>query len=218
MSDFELYFSLGLDHIADINAYDHILFLVALCAVYKLKDWKNVLVLVTAFTIGHSITLALSTLNIIVFSPNIIEKLIPITIMLTALLNIVWSRRGASNQFSTEILDDNSFQEAKEIETTDNGKLSQLVKYGIALSFGFIHGMGFSNYLKELLMGMDSGIVLPLFSFNLGVEAGQICIVLIILAISYIAMNIIKIKQRYWNWIVSCGTFLIALYLLFGLL
>lgn len=195
MGEFELYFNLGLQHIADIEAYDHILFLVALCAMYQLKDWKNVLILVTAFTIGHSITLALSTLDIVTIPANIIEMLIPVTIMLTAVFNLWSARRGIA--FS---------------------KSQQRTKYGIALFFGFIHGMGFSNYLKELLMGSDTSVTLPLFAFNVGVEVGQIGIVLTILIISFVVMNIIKVSQRYWNWIVSTVAFIIAGNLLLGLL
>lgn len=195
MGEFELYFNLGLQHIADLKAYDHILFLVALCAMYQLKDWKNVLILVTAFTIGHSITLALSVLEVISFPEDVIEILIPITIMLTALFNL-WSTR-------------------REVALS---KSQQRTKYGIALFFGFIHGIGFSNYLKFIIETSESNIVSSWIAFNIGVEAGQIGIILVILAISFVFMNVFKVPQRYWNWIVSTLAFIIAGNLLIGLL
>jgi hypothetical protein len=190
MTDFELYLRTGLSHIADVTAYDHILFIVALCAIYQFKDWKQTLVLVTAFTIGHSITLALATLGIVVFSGEIIEILIPITIMLTCIFNI--------------------FTISKEKSNTS-------LKYLLALSFGLIHGLGFSNYLTSLL-GEEENIIFPLFSFNLGIEIGQLMIVAIIMILGYIVMDIIKLSKSKWNWIVSSTAFIIATGLLIDLL
>ena len=137
MSTFETYLRLGFAHIANLNAYDHIIFIVALCAVYQLMQWKNVLVLVTAFTIGHSLTLALATLQIVTLPTNIIEFLIPLTIFFTALYNI----------FETEA-------------HLDRRKMR--INYGLALFFGLIHGLGFSNYLR-MLLGSEESIFLPLF-------------------------------------------------------
>lgn len=177
MSQFELYFTIGKDHILDYaHGYDHILFIVALCAVYLMRDWKKILILVTAFTIGHSITLALSTLNIISVNQELIEFLIPVTIFITA----------ASNIFrSTELSDRTTY-----------------INYGYALFFGLVHGLGFSNYLKTIL-GKSGNIVTPLFAFNVGLELGQIIIVSIFLIISFILVDLFTVNRRDWKMVLS---------------
>lgn len=176
---FQTYLELGFKHISDITAYDHILFIVALCAIYKLSEWKKVAILVTAFTIGHSITLALAALDVISFSKKVIELLIPVTIILTCLYNIFMTKSDES-------------------DTVFNKKIS--INYGFAMFFGLIHGMGFSNFLKATLMpGEESQLVKQLFAFNIGIELGQLMIVAIILVVSFIAFNLLKIKQSYWN-------------------
>lgn len=176
MSEFQAYLSLGFDHITDPNGYDHILFVIALCAIYAFRDWKKVLVLVTAFTVGHSVTLALSTLKLITYSSALIELLIPITIFITAVSN-----------FS-----ENSLGEPK----------SPKLRYILAASFGLIHGMGFSNYLRSLL-GEQESIVMPLFSFNVGLELGQLFIVAMALAIASFFLELLKIKRLTWNHLIS---------------
>lgn len=181
---FEVYFKIGLKHIADLAAYDHILFIIALCAVYRLKQWKSILILVTAFTIGHSVTLALSALNIVKVNSAVIEFLIPVTIVLTALYNVIFD----ANQKIKPSLKQLNF------------------KYLIALFFGLIHGMGFSNYFKALL-GQEANITLPLFAFNIGIEAGQLIIVAVMLVIAIIAMEIFKASQKAWNLFVSGAAF-----------
>ena len=188
MSEFELYLTVGRDHILDINGYDHILFLVALCAIYRLQQWRILLVLVTAFTIGHSLTLALSVFGYTIFSPSVIEFLIPVTILLTAVYNIFQAR-----------------------EKKPEEKL--MVNYAMALFFGFIHGMGFSNYLRALL-GEEESIWLPLLAFNIGLEIGQIIIVAVLLGISYLVMNIGKVRQQAWQLSVSAVAGLMAVYLI----
>lgn len=170
MQDFPLYFDLGLHHILDWNGYDHILFVVALCGIYMLKDWKKVLVLVTAFTIGHSLTLALSVLNMVHLNTSLIEFLIPVTILVTALSNIISKKT-----------------KPKSIK----------LKYFFALIFGLIHGMGFSSYLKSLL-GKSTSIIAELLAFNIGLEMGQVVIVAITLFLSFILIQIVKI--RLWDW------------------
>lgn len=167
---FSLYFSLGFDHIADLNGYDHILFLIAICVVYVLKDWKKVLILVTAFTIGHSATLALATLNILYVPTELIEFLIPITILLSAFF-VFFDR---SDEFS---------------------KKQHILKYFAALFFGLIHGLGFSNYLRALL-GSEEDILLPLFSFNVGLEIGQILIVSVYLLTASVLISYLKVIRR----------------------
>jgi len=188
MSIFQFYLSLGIEHIADFRGFDHILFLLALCATYDLNHWKKVLILVTAFTIGHSLTLILATLNLIHFSSAIVEFLIPITIILTCIGNFLQK----SDKTSQKI---------------------HFFKYGIALFFGLIHGLGFSQYLRSLL-GIENNIVGPLFSFNLGLEIGQIIIVFIVLIITWLLVHVIKIKRREWNLVLSGAGVGISLLLL----
>ncbi|PWK26432.1 HupE/UreJ protein [Arcicella aurantiaca] len=180
MSDFEIYLPLGFQHITDINGYDHILFVVALCAIFRLKDWKKVAFLVTAFTIGHSITLALATLNLITYSSKLIELLIPITIFLTCILNF--------------------FHKSAEY-SLDKEKPS-VFRYPMAMIFGLIHGMGFSNYLRSLL-GKEESIWQPLLAFNLGLEIGQLVIVAISLTISSLLLDLFRVKKHDWNLILS---------------
>jgi len=188
MSTFETYLRLGFTHIANLNAYDHIIFIVALCAVYQIAQWKNILVLVTAFTIGHSSTLALATLKIIALPIKIIEFLIPVTIFLTALYNV--------------------FENTARV---DQRKMR--INYGLAMFFGLIHGLGFSNYLRMLLGGEES-ILLPLFSFNVGLEVGQLIIVFLTMSAAFVAMNIFHAKHREWNLFISGGAAGISLILM----
>ena len=177
MNSLSFYIKLGFEHISDFAGYDHMLFLLALCAIYRIQEWKSILILVTAFTIGHSVTLVLSSLDILIIQSNIIEFLIPITIFLTALNNVIGSN-------------------SKE-------KRSKMNKnYVMALFFGFIHGMGFSNYFKALLMD-SSSITLPLLGFNIGIELGQIIVVFFIVSVAYLFLNKLKVRHRDWNVFVS---------------
>lgn len=189
MSTFEIYFTLGKEHILDYaNGYDHILFVLALCAIYLVQDWKKILILVTAFTVGHSITLALATLDVIAVSSTWVEFLIPLTVFATAV----------SNLFRKE---DNLSEKPVSIN------------YVLALFFGLIHGMGFSNYLKSLL-GRQESIGMPLFAFNVGLEIGQIIIVGLFLAVSFIAVNLAGANRRDWKMIISSAVAGIALMLM----
>jgi hypothetical protein len=183
MQAFSIFFELGWLHILDWQGYDHILFVAALCGVYMIYDWKKILILVTAFTIGHSFSLALSVFNLISIPSNVVEFFIPVTIMATALINI----------FSKKV--------TKE-------KISPI--YVLALLFGIVHGLGFSNYLKNLL-GKSSNIISELLAFNLGLEFGQIIIVLSVLIVSFVAINRLKLKKREWNLFLSSAIFGIAL-------
>jgi len=183
-----MYFELGLDHILHIDAIDHILFIVALCAIYRWTEWKKVAILVSAFTIGHSITLGLAALNIIVFPKDLIEKLIPLTIIISCIYNILsWDRLQQNNSNIN-------------------------INYFFALFFGLIHGMGFSNILKSLLVP-GQNLIKPLFSFNLGIEVGQLIIVFLILIVAFVVMDIFKIKQRNWAFLVSIIAGFWAIYL-----
>lgn len=177
MSEFTFYFDLGLDHILDFRAYDHIAFIIAFAALYQISDLKKVLILVTAFTIGHSITLALATLRLISVNMDLVEFLIPVTIFITALSNLLVNEKAIHHR-----------------------KLH--VNYLLAGLFGLIHGLGFSNYLQAIL-GKDESIIGQLFAFNVGLEAGQIIIVGIFLIISFLAVSLFGVVRRDWKMIVS---------------
>ncbi|MEO8403800.1 MAG: HupE/UreJ family protein [Chitinophagaceae bacterium] len=170
MGDFGFYFTLGWEHIISKNALDHQLFIAALTAIYLLKDWKRVLVLVTAFTIGHSLTLALSVLDIVRFSSAWVEFLIPLTIAITACSNFFQKKFTAR---------------------------SVRINYFLALFFGLIHGMGFANAVR-FFMAKDQSLGWSLFGFNLGLEAGQIAVVVVLLLISWLVVSILKLNRRWW--------------------
>jgi hypothetical protein len=177
------YFTEGWRHIISTDALDHQLFILVLAAVYTIKDWKQVLVLVTAFTIGHSITLALSTLNIIQVPTEWVEFLIPCTIVITAAFNFF------SKDFNPNRIRWN---------------------YALALFFGLIHGLGFANTLRFML-AKDENLAWPLLQFNLGLEAGQIVVVLGILLAAYLFIYFVKLNRRYWVWLLSSAGFIVAL-------
>ena len=185
---FSDFFKLGLDHILDPNGYDHILFVTVLCALYEIKQWKKILILVTAFTLGHSLTLALAALDIVNVNSTLIEWLIPVTIIITGIFNLVSTRKNIDNQ-------------------------NVLVNYLLALGFGLIHGLGFSNYFKAIL-GNEESVVQPLFAFNIGVEAGQIFIVTIVMTIGYVLMNLFRLPKKYWTIPISLIAILLSIYLL----
>ncbi|MBK0378914.1 HupE/UreJ family protein [Mucilaginibacter segetis] len=182
MSDLVFYFSLGWKHIISTEALDHQLFILALASVYTFKDIKQVLILVTAFTIGHSLTLALSVLDVIRFPSKWVEFLIPCTIFITALNNILQiNKKGRSAK----------------------------INYYLALGFGLIHGMGFANAIR-IMLAKDQSIGMGLFGFNIGLEAGQIVVVAIILIFALIFLNFVKIKRRDWIFFLSSGVFALA--------
>ena len=180
-SAFEIYLKIGFEHIINVEAYDHILFIIALSAVYQLVEWKKVVVLATAFTVGHSMTLALAIFDVVRFPSEVIEFLIPVTILITALYNILPQKKMAHPV--TKWLN---------------------LNYLLALIFGFIHGMAFSNELKAMQFpGQESETVKQLLGFNLGVELAQLMIISAILLVSFVAFNKLKINQREWNLFIS---------------
>jgi HupE/UreJ protein len=183
MSDFSFYFTMGWEHIISWDALDHLLFIAALSAIYLLKDWKQVLILVTAFTIGHSLTLALSVLDVFRFPGKWVEFLIPCTIVITSITNFF------QKKFTPK---------------------SIRINYFLALFFGLIHGMGFANTIRFIL-AKDQSLAVGLLGFNLGLEAGQIVVVLILLIIAWIFISVFKIKRREWVLFLSAGVFSIAL-------
>ena len=177
MSEFSVFLKLGFDHISDLQAYDHMLFVTTLCAVYRPEDWRKIALLVTAFTVGHSVTLALSALDVIRVPVALVELLIPFTIFLTALYNV----SGLS-------------------ERTFSVKLHW--NYALALFFGLIHGMGFANYFRGLFGDMGS-VVKPLLAFNLGIELGQLLIVAVFFGFYLALRKIVAIEHRSWNQFIS---------------
>ena len=183
MQDFLFYLQLGLEHIISKDALDHQLFILALIAIFSFRDWKKVLILVTAFTIGHSLTLVLSALDVFRFPSDWVEFLIPCTIVFTALDNIIFSK--------------------------NEKKLIQL-NYYLALLFGLIHGMGFANSVRMMLAN-EQDITLPLFGFNVGLELGQIVVVAIALFIHYIFSEVLKLSNKIWIYIISVPIFIFAL-------
>lgn len=175
MGNFNFYFTEGWEHIISKEALDHILFIVALGIIYTLKQWKQVLILVTAFTIGHSVTLVLSTLDIIRFPSEWTEFLIPCTIVLTAFMNFF------QKDFTTR---------------------SIRINYFLALLFGFIHGMGFANTIR-MMLARDQDLGWSLFAFNVGLEAGQIVLVTVLLLLTYLIVDLLKVKRRWWVILIS---------------
>lgn len=168
MQDFLFYLNLGWEHIISLDALDHQLFVLALIAVYSFNDLKKILILITAFTIGHSITLALSTFDIIRINSAWVEFLIPLTIVLTSLNNIF-------------------IRNKKQSQNRGN--------YYLALIFGLIHGMGFANTARVMIAKSQS-IAIPLLGFNIGLELGQIAIVFGILMLLFILLKIFKVNQK----------------------
>jgi hypothetical protein len=189
MSVFGMYLQLGFEHIMNFRAYDHILFIITLCAVYQISELKHVIVLVTAFTIGHSATLVLATLNIIHINSKLVEFLIPLTIFITAIANI-------------------------SLKKTDYSVGLHRFKYLTSMFFGLIHGLGFSNYLRSLL-GNEESIIKPLFAFNLGLEMGQLIVVSGILLLSFILINLGKMHKREWTLVLSGAGLGVSLILMF---
>jgi hypothetical protein len=180
LPDFWFNFQLGIEHILDPNGYDHILFVLALCVVYNYREWKQVAWLVTAFTLGHSLTLALATFRILNVSSDLIEFLIPITIVITCFINF-------TNQPETSV-------------PVHRRKTNQ--RYILAAVFGLIHGLGFSNFLRSILP-RDVSIWKPLLAFNLGLEIGQLVIVATALLIGYLLVERVKVPRREWILVVS---------------
>lgn len=178
MSDFWIYSSIGLKHVLNIHAYDHVLFLLALTVPYEFKSWKRILILVSLFTLGHTLALLLSVFNIVTIKVAIVEFLIPITILIAALFNIFSAGKSSKKDNITFI--------------------------GIVtVFFGIIHGLGFSNYFNTILSGKPSDKLLPLFEFALGIEAAQIIVVIFSLLLAYVVQTLFKFSKRDWTLTIS---------------
>ncbi|MCM5662348.1 HupE/UreJ family protein [Galbibacter mesophilus] len=177
MDQFWFYFKLGLDHVLDINAYDHVLFFIALIVPYTFANWKKILWLVTMFTIGHTLSLILATYGVVRISSSLVECLIPVTIFITAVFNIFTAGKGAKNE-----------------------------KFGLTffttLFFGLIHGLGFSTYFKQIVASSSNKII-PLLEFALGIEASQIIVALVVLIIGFLIQSVFRFNKRDWIMVTS---------------
>jgi HupE / UreJ protein len=193
INDFTFYFNFGWRHIISWDALDHILFIVSLSAIYLLANYKQVLILVTAFTIGHSITLVLSVYNVVYVKESVVEFLIPLTIMITCVFNFLHKKKTSS--------------------------IVQ-INYLLALFFGLIHGLAFAATIKFML-AKNEAFGWCFFSFNIGLEFGQIAVVTAILLLSYFLIRkfelkwfkkiiIVQIKQNWWVWALSAISFIVA--------
>jgi hypothetical protein len=178
MPDFWVYFEVGMRHVLNIFSYDHVLFLIALSVPYEFKDWKKILLLVSLFTVGHTITLLLSVYGIIVVKVNLIEFLIPITILITALFHLFTIGKSAKNESINAI----AF---------------------ITLFFGIIHGLGYATYFKSLIVGTSDSKLLPLLEFATGIEGAQIIVVLITLIAAYCLQTLFRFSKRDWTLVMS---------------
>ncbi|WP_264560129.1 HupE/UreJ family protein [Flavobacterium sp. N2270] len=186
MSQFWLYFKLGLDHVLDIHAYDHVMFLIALMVPYAFKDWKRIFLLVSLFTLGHTLSLILSVFGTVVIAPKYVEFLIPITILITAVFHLFTAGKSSRKESISFVA-------------------------VVTLFFGIIHGLGFSNYFNSILPGSAADKLLPLLEFALGIEASQIIVVFVVLVISYIAQTFFRFSKRDWALVLSA--FIIGLVL-----
>lgn len=178
MSEFWIYFEIGMRHVLDIRAYDHVLFLIALTVPYAFKDWKRVLILISVFTIGHTLALLLSVYGVVIIKANLIEFLIPITILVTAIFHLFTAGKSSKNE-SISII---GF---------------------ITLFFGIIHGLGFANYFKSILAGSASDKLLPVLEFATGIEAAQLVVVFVVLIVSYIVQTFFRFSKRDWTLVMS---------------
>jgi HupE / UreJ protein len=179
MTDFWLYFTIGLRHVLDVNAYDHVLFLLVLTVPYMFKDWRNVLVLVTVFTLGHTAALMLSVYGVLTIKASFVEFLIPITILITALYNIFAASKKAAK----------------------GGNINFLAI--TTLFFGIIHGLGFSNYFSNMLLAGSEAKLAPLLEFALGIEAAQLIVVLFTLVLAFICQGFLRVQKRDWILVLS---------------
>lgn len=178
MDQFWNYFQIGLKHILNVYAYDHVLFLIALAIPFSFKDWKRILVLTTLFTLGHTMALSLSVFGIIAIKVNVVELLVPITILITAFFNLFTAGKSSKKE-------------------------SVNVVFFITLFFGIIHGLGFSNYFQILVGGNNTSKLLPMAEFALGIEAAQLVVVFVVLILSYIVQTVFRFSKRDWTLVLS---------------
>ena len=178
MDAFFIYVNMGINHVLDIKGYDHVLFLLALISPYAFKDWKRILFLVSIFTVGHTLALVLSVYNVVSVKASLVEFLIPVTILITALFALFTAGKTTKKESVTFVA-------------------------GVTLFFGLIHGLGFSNYFKTIMIGTPSEKVLPLMEFALGIEVAQLIVVMIGLILAYVAQAVFKFSKREWGLIIA---------------
>jgi HupE / UreJ protein len=178
MDSFLVYFQIGLHHVLDSNAYDHVLFLTALVIPFSFKDWKQLLILISLFTIGHTLALFLSVFEIVVVRVALVEVLILFTILATAIFALFTAGK-----------------------TTKTNGLNPILF--VTLFFGIVHGFGFSNYFKTILGGTASSKIGPLMAFATGIEAAQIVAVSVVLLLSAIVQSVFRFSKRDWALTVS---------------
>lgn len=167
----------GINHVLDINGYDHVLFLMVLTVPYVFKDWKRVLILVSTFTLGHTLSLVLAAYDVVSINGVLVEFLIPLTILIVALYNVFTA-----------------------------GKKSKEQKIGVlflsTLFFGLIHGLGFAREFK-MFVGKSEDKLMPLIEFALGIEIAQIIIVFVVLFIGFFCQTIFRFSRRDWMMVLS---------------
>jgi hypothetical protein len=183
------YLNLGFQHIVNVDGFDHILFILTLCAVYRISEWRKIGIVITAFTVGHSITLAMAALKIIFPNRHLIEFLIPVTILLSGVFNMVFYKVHS--------------------EST-----RQYTKYFLGLFFGLIHGMSFSNFFIDL-MGDSSKIIFPLFAFNVGLEIGQLFIIFLYFLCISLLLKSARVSYRRIAQLFSLAGIAVSVYLIF---
>jgi hypothetical protein len=167
----------GMNHVLDINAYDHVLFLIVLTVPYLFKDWKRVFLLVSTFTLGHTLSLVLAAYNIVRVNGALIEFLIPITILVVALFNVFTAGKGGQK-----------------------GKVGVL--FFSTLFFGLIHGLGFAREF-HMLAGQTDNILSLLIEFALGIEIAQVIIVFVVLFLGYLMQTLFRFSKRDWIMVIS---------------
>lgn len=176
MNDFVYYLKMGFEHVLDINAYDHIIFLIVLAVVFNFNQWKKAIWLITFFTVGHTLTLALAAYEIIDIRVDIIEFLIPVTIFITGAFNVLRVNKASTGREKLNLF--------------------------LALFFGLVHGCGFSNYFR-IMIGQEEEKLVPLLEFALGIELSQIVIVFGILILGTVLQNFFRITKRDWVLVTS---------------
>lgn len=178
MQEFLIYFNMGLTHVLDINAYDHILFLIALMIPYAFKDWSRVLLLVSLFTIGHTLALLLSVFGVVKIQAHVVEFLIPITILVTAIFHLFTAGKSGKKESITFVAI-------------------------VTVVFGLVHGLGFSNYFNTIMAGTRADKLIPLLEFALGIEAAQIIVVIAVLILAYVVQTGFRFSKRDWALVMS---------------
>ena len=176
IESFLKFFELGLYHILNFDGYDHILFVMIISIPFIFKDWKHLLIFISLFTLGHSISLLLGVYDIVNLNVNVTEWLIPVTIFFTALYNVFTA--GKSNYRHSYLL------------------------YAVILFFGLVHGLGFSNAFK-LLVSTKESTFMSIIEFAVGVEIGQLIIVICVLIFNFILQNIFRFSRRDWVLVIS---------------